>query len=445
MEDFMDRIKLLQSRRANLLSATKSIRKKIEELVDDKGFVELDSYSFSHSDVYEQDAFGEGVVTGIGSINDKNYCIVAINPEIMRGGLSLANCNKIAKCLGKALRSSYSVIYLLESNGVQCGEGVNVLEGIAKILTLSSDVKEAGLMQYALICGNVFGSLSVLVDNCDLAFSLKDGKVSFASPLVLSAKNPEGKCEYPTEKVASVAEFKDKIIAISQVLDEYSENEDDLNRTSPVLNQKITDESLIKAVFDKNSFVELNKDFASDVKTGIAYVSALSVATIIFNSEKAVELNGKILKKVTDFVKFAQRQNLPVITFVNTKGISYNVNCQKCALSRVNEFISAYKDVEKIAIITGNAIGLGYTLFASKELNNSYTLAFANANVGLFDEQTGALVELDAECEKINELAETYKDKLDPVNTAHNGYLDNVIEPQYVRQYLISALQTLEV
>ena len=54
-------------------------------------------------------------------------------------------------------------------------------------------------------------------------------------------------------------------------------------------------------------------------------------------------------------------------------------------------------------------------------------------------------MELDAECEKINELAETYKDKLDPVNTAHNGYLDNVIEPQYVRQYLISALQTLEV
>ncbi|HBF44891.1 MAG TPA: hypothetical protein DDW16_04665, partial [Clostridiales bacterium] len=136
---------------------------------------------------------------------------------------------------------------------------------------------------------------------------------------------------------------------------------------------------------------------------------------------------------------------LPLITFVNTKGISYDENCQKCTLSRVNEFISACKDVDKIAIITGNAIGLGYTLFASKELNNSYTLAFANANVGLFDEQTGALVELDAECEKINELAETYKDKLDPVNTAHNGYLDNVIEPQYVRQYLISALQTLEV
>lgn len=442
----MDRIKLLQSRRAKLLEATKSIRKKVTDIVDDMSFVEFDSYSFSHSDVYEEDALGDGVLTGIGTINGKNYCIVAINSDIMHGGLSLSNCNKIYKCMDKALRTASPVIYVLESNGVQLGEGVNVLEGIAKILRISSDIKETGLLQFALVTGNLFGSLSLLVSNCDFAYSLKDGKVSFTSPLVISAKNPSAETELSIEKIASIKEFKEKISLITDVIDgEFVESEDDLNRTSPTLNKSVTDEALIKAVFDKSSFIEFNKDCVSQVKTGVAYLAGLSVATMIFDSENAVELDGKVMKKITDFIGFVQIHDLPLITFVNTKGIKQDVACQKCVLSKINDFINVYKTLNKITVVTGSAIGLGYTLFASKEMNNCYSYAFAQANVGLFDEATGALVELDAEASKINEFASEYAEKTDPINAAHNGYLDNVIEPKFVRQYLISALQTLEV
>lgn len=442
----MDRIKILQSRRAKLLDATKSVRKKVTDLVDEMSFVEFDSYSFSHSDVYEEDALGDGVLTGIGTINGNNYCIVAINSEVMHGGLSLSNCNKIVKCMDKALRTASPLIYVLESNGVQLGEGVNVLEGIAKILKLSSDVKESGLMQFALVTGNLFGSLSVLVSNCDFAYALKDGKVSFTSPLVISAKNPSANAELTLEKVVSVKEFKDKVSAITDVINgEFVDGEDDLNRTAPALNKTVTDDALIKAVFDKNSFIEFNNDSVSQVKTGVAYLAGLSVATVIFDSENTVELDGKVMKKITDFLDFVQIHDLPLITFVNSKGIKQDVACQKCVLSRINDFINVYKTLNKITVITGSAIGLGYTLFASKEMNNCYSYAFVQASVGLFDEATGALVELDSEASKINEMAEEYAEKTDPINAAHNGYLDNVIEPKFVRQYVISALQTLEV
>ena len=72
-------------------------------------------------------------------------------------------------------------------------------------------------------------------------------------------------------------------------------------------------------------------------------------------------------------------------------------------------------------------------------------VAFATAQVGLFNEKTGAYVELDANNTNVNDLAEKYRDNMDPINAAKNGYIDNVIEPKFVRQYLISALQTLEV
>ena len=61
MEEFMDKIELLKSRRAALLDCGRDIREKIASLTDDKSFVELDAYSFSHNDFYGEDAQGEGV------------------------------------------------------------------------------------------------------------------------------------------------------------------------------------------------------------------------------------------------------------------------------------------------------------------------------------------------------------------------------------------------
>ena len=41
-------------------------------------------------------------------------------------------------------------------------------------------------------------------------------------------------------------------------------------------------------------------------------------------------------------------------------------------------------------------------------------------------------------------LAERYaNENSDPINAAKNGYVDNIIEPQFVRQYLIASLQML--
>ena len=43
-----------------------------------------------------------------------------------------------------------------------------------------------------------------------------------------------------------------------------------------------------------------------------------------------------------------------------------------------------------------------------------------------------------------DKLAEKYSEEnADPVNAAKDGYIDNIIEPQFVRAYVISALQTL--
>jgi hypothetical protein len=102
-------------------------------------------------------------------------------------------------------------------------------------------------------------------------------------------------------------------------------------------------------------------------------------------------------------------------------------------------------DTAKIAVVYKKAIGLGYSLFASKSVGFDYTCAFANASIALFDSVQGAQIELGDEKADKAALAAKYADEnSDPIHAAKDGYIDAVIEPQFVKQYLIAALQMLE-
>jgi acetyl-CoA carboxylase carboxyltransferase component len=83
-------------------------------------------------------------------------------------------------------------------------------------------------------------------------------------------------------------------------------------------------------------------------------------------------------------------------------------------------------------------------LFASKSIGFDYACAFANARIALFDNVQGAQIELGNEKVDKAALAMKYADEnSDPIHAAKDGYIDAIIEPQFVKQYLISSLQML--
>lgn len=101
-------------------------------------------------------------------------------------------------------------------------------------------------------------------------------------------------------------------------------------------------------------------------------------------------------------------------------------------------------DTAKIAVVYKQAIGLGYSLFAAKSAGFDYTVAFANAKIALFDGVAGAKIEFSEENADKAALAARYADEnSDPIHAAKNGYIDAIIEPQFVKQYLIASLQML--
>ena len=454
----MDKIQLLQKRKAQLEEAGKEIRAQISALVDTESFVELSAFSFSKNEFYGEEAAGEGVVTGFATVDGYPFYIVAQNYSVMRGGISKANCEKIAKCLDAAEKNTTPVLYLLSTQGVQVGEGVTALEGLGKLLMRSTQLKGV-VPQYAIINGDVYGSAAMLAAIADFTFFIeKKSVLAINSPFVLSAKAGKNlpkeevggakaldKSGIPAFEVQTLDEVRAKIAAINELIS-VPTIDAELNESAPILNEKVTAETLM-TIFENP--LEVGALCEPEVKTVLGRIGGSAVAAVVFDGkENGVELSASKLAKIKSFAEFACCYGLPFITFTDTKGIC---PCTCVNNSRVMKEAAEYLDMldtidtAKIAVVYKKAIGLGYSLFASKSVGFDYTCAFANAKIALFDSVQGAQIELGDEKADTAALAERYaEENSDPIHAAKDGYIDAVIEPQFVKQYLIAALQMLE-
>ncbi len=454
----MDKIQLLQERKARLEEVSKDIRAQIQTLVDAESFVELSAFSFSKNEFYGEDAVGEGVVTGFATIDGYPFYIVAQNYNVMRGGISKANCDKIVKCLDAAEKNTTPVVYLLSSQGVQIGEGVTVLEGLGKLLMRSTQLKGV-VPQYVVVNGDVYGSAAMLAAIADFTFFVeKKSVLAVNSPFVLSAKMGKNlskeevggakaldKSGIPAFEVQDLDEVKARIIAINDLISVPSVDAE-LNASMPALNENVTVENLM-GIFENP--LEVGSLCEPDVKTMLGRIGGISMAAVVFDGgEEGVELNAAKLAKIRNFAEFACCYGLPFLTFANVKGIC---PCACVNNSLVMKEAAEYLDMldtidtAKIAVVYKKAIGLGYSLFASKSVGFDYTCAFANAKIALFDSVQGAQIELNDEKADKAALAERYaEENSDPIHAAKDGYIDAIIQPQFVKQYVIAALQMLE-
>ncbi|MBO5480602.1 MAG: hypothetical protein J6A63_05400 [Clostridia bacterium] len=453
----MDKLQLLQERKAKLLDAGKEIRAHINVLADEESFVELSAFSFSKNDFYGEDAEGEGVVTGFCTISGYPFYVVAQNFNVQSGGISKANCDKIVKCLNAAEKNLTPVIYLLNTRGVQVGEGVTVLEGLAKLLLRSTQLKGV-VPQYAIVDGEVYGSAAMLAAVADFTFFLeKKSVLAVNSPFVLSAKagknitkeevgaaNALDKSGMVSFEVPTLEDVRATIVQIN----DYLVNpvvDADLNTAAPALNVS-NDAQTLMTIFELAT--EVCATYEPEVKTILGRIGGISIAAVLFDGGKdGVELTAAKVAKIRTFAEFACAYNVPFVTFTDVKGVCPCMCANNsCVMKEIAEYLDILDtmDVAKIAVVYKKAIGLGYSLFAAKSTGFDYTCAFANACISIVDGAVGAEIEFaDEKADKAALVARYNDENADPIHAAKDGYIDDVIEPQYIKQYLIASLQML--
>ncbi len=447
----MDRIQILKRRRETLKGAGAEIRADIAALTDEDSFVELAAFSFSKNTFYDEDTQGEGVVTGFATIGGYPFYIVAQNFAVCKGGLSKANTAKIVAAMNAAEKSATPIVYLLHSFGVQIGEGVHVLEGVGALLNKATRLKGV-VPQFAVLEGEVYGSTAALAALADCILFDGDASLCVNSPFVVSAKAGKNlkasevggyralkHSVLPAVQVSGVKDAASKILAVCDLI-KIPVIDAELNAPAPSLNAKADAASLFR-LFE--NAVELGANSHPEVKTVLGRLGGIAVAAVIFDK---VTLDAENVRKIRNFAEFACAYSLPLITFVDCTGVAPEESVADSAtLAEIGDYLCAVDAVDvKLAVVTGKAIGLGYALFAAKSAGFDYTIALATSQIALFESEQGAQIEFQPNEGDRGRLAALYaEENADPFHAAKGGYLDDIVEPQFLKQYLIASLQTL--
>src|SRR6184192_2240960 len=156
-----------------------SARERLELLLDDDSFVELDRFVTHRSTNFgldQQVVPGDGVVTGSGRIDGRLVYVFSQDFTVFGGSLSESFAEKIVKIMDLAMRNGAPVIGLNDSGGARIQEGVVSLGGYAEIFlrnTLASGV----VPQISAILGPCAGGAVYSPAITDFVFMVR--KVSY--------------------------------------------------------------------------------------------------------------------------------------------------------------------------------------------------------------------------------------------------------------------------
>ena len=122
------------------LSRRRGARERIELLCDSGSFMEVGSFVKQRPTEFgiAADSAGEGVVTGWGTIDGAPVCVFSQDVSALGGAVSEMHAKKITALYDYALKVGIPVIGIFDSKGARIAEGVDALDGYAKIIAKAS-------------------------------------------------------------------------------------------------------------------------------------------------------------------------------------------------------------------------------------------------------------------------------------------------------------------
>ncbi len=460
----MDKTMILQERVSEIAKTSQKIRDFLTSVLDEKSFVETNAFLFGGQGTYlENPAKGEGVVTGYGTIGEMPVYVYAQNQEVLGAGLGKAQADKILKVLELAEKTSTPVISIIDSNGARLGEGVEALSGYARIMKKVASLSGV-VPQIAIVKGRAVGQMEYIVAMNDFCFMTENAICASQSPEVLAAQaggtvkatdifNAKMHAEKTgiCSKVATEATVRNEVISLLDMI-LCSGVED----TSSVVGNPgisaMNNREALKAIADGGVVLEMGEAFAPALFTSFA---RLGGSTVGFIGTEDAYLSGDMAKKAARFARFCELFAIPVVTLTDCKGKAACVSCEQTPEAKeIATLLYTMADTTntKIGVITKNAVGVGFTAFASKELGFDYTIACADAFVSALPVGVGAEIVYGEEVKKASDPAkarEAINAKYaevdgDPFNSAKNGEIDAIIDASFLRAYIMQALVTLE-
>ena len=465
-------------------------RERIDILLDEGSFEEFDmfvTHRCTEFDIDEQKIYGDGVITGFGTVDGRLVYVYAQDFTVFGGSLSLPYAEKICKVLDKAMKVGAPVIGLNDSGGARIQEGVSSLAGYAEIF--QRNINASGVIpQITGIFGPCAGGAVYSPALTDFILMTKENSYMFLTgPKVVKTVTGEVVTEQELGGAmthgskSGVAHFvadseEEGLMLIRKLLSFLPQNnledpplasnddpidrlEDDLNVIIPENPNKPYDvKDIIYAVVDYNEFLEVQRNYAPNIITGFARFNGMPVG-VVANQPKylAGVLDINASRKAARFVRFCDAFNIPLVTLVDVPGfLPGTVQEFGGIILHGAKLLYAYGEatVPKITIVLRKAYGGAYCVMSSKHLRGDINYAWPMAEIAVLGPKGAIEILRSKEIKAIENDEERLKFVIDkeneylekfatPYNAAKHGYIDDVIEPRNTRFRIIRALQSL--
>jgi propionyl-CoA carboxylase beta chain len=469
-------------------------RERIDGLLDPGSFNEFDELARHRATDFGMAAnrpYGDGVVTGYGTVDGRPVCVFSQDFTVFGGSLGEVYGEKIVKVMDHALKTGCPVIGINDGGGARIQEGVVALGLFAEIFY--RNVMASGVIpQISLIMGPcaggavyspaitdftlmVEGTSHMFITGPDVIKTVTGEEVSFEDLGGAQAHNTKsGVAHYQATDETDCLSFARELLSYlpSNNLDEPAPAAGDdpaileITSTDAELDGIIPDSTnqpydmheVITRILDDGEFLEIHAGFAKNMVVGFGRVEGASVGVVAnqpMHFAGCLDINAS--EKAARFVRTCDAFSIPVLTFVDVPGFLPGTDQEWGGIIRRGaKLIYAYAEatVPKITVITRKAYGGAYDVMGSKHLGGDVNLAWPTAQIAvmgaqgavniLYRRELAAAPNAEEQAELRASRVAEYEDTLaNPYIAAERGYVDAVIRPAETRSQLVRSLRTL--
>jgi acetyl-CoA carboxylase carboxyltransferase component len=452
-------------------------------LLDEGSFQELSPFVQSRATRFGMDRqrpYGDGVVTGLGTIDGRYVAVFSQDFTVYGGSLGEAFAEKMVGLMDHAARYGIPVIGINDSAGARIQEGVEGLAGYGEVFY--RNVRLSGVVpQVSLIVGPCAGGAVYSPAMTDIVAMVDGvGQMFITGPDVIRTVTGEevtheslggAKAHMSQSGVAHlVATDEDNLNAqVRYLLSFLPSNNledppwfapaDDPMREAPELDAIAPEQSekpydmheVLRAVLDDGDFFELQAGFAPNILCGLGRLDGYAVGVV---ANQPRHLAGTIdidaSEKAARFVRMCDAYNIPLVVFEDVPGFLPGISQEhEGIIRRGSKLLYAFAEatVPRITVITRKAYGGAYVVMNSKHIGADFAVAWPTAEIAVMgpDAAVGLvfrreLASADDPVARRAELVAEYEDLFaSPWQAASRGYIDDVIEPRMTRPWLIRA------
>ena len=453
-------------------------RERLDLLLDKGSFIEDGLFA----NVLAEELPADGVVTGLGTVEGRQVAVMANDPTVKAGSWGARTVEKIIRIQETAARIRVPLFYLVDSAGARITDQIEMFPGRRHAGRIFfNEVQLSGVVpQICMLFGPSAAGGAYIPAFCDVVIMVEgNASMYLGSPRMVEVVVGEkvtleelgGARMHATESGLGDALVADDKGAIEfakayfrympqRTGEKPAPCEAKPARLSPKpIGELIPEEpnrgydmrKLIDAVIDEGSWVEIKKLFARELLTGFARLEGQPVGVVANQPmQKGGVLFNDSADKAARFIWLCDAFEIPLLFLADVPGFMIGTDVEKRGIIRHGaKMISAVSEatVPKISVIVRKAYGAGLYAMAGPAFGSDAVIALPSAQIAVmgpepainavFYNKLAGLPEDQRESRR-KELEDEYRKDVDLYKLAANLIVDDVVEPERLRETLIA-------